>query len=171
MADIWLLYSLNMNTYSAPWGKSLIIVSAIFTALTVSVFFAPIYFQPWMVTWGLLPVKWILPAIMFSCLPFIVRSYTITPAAILIRRLFWNTRLARESLMSAEVIPYAMKKCLRTCGNGGVFSFTGWYWSKALGCFTAYVTDQNRTVVLKYDGRTVVLSPSTPEDFVKDLER
>jgi hypothetical protein len=33
-----------------------------------------------------------------------------------------------------------MNKSLRACGNGGGFSFTGWYWSKSLGSYRAFVT-------------------------------
>jgi hypothetical protein len=100
-----------------------------------------------------------------------IRSYAITEDAILIRRLFWTTRLDRAGLKSAEVIPKAMSKSLRTCGNGGGFSFTGWYWSKPLGFYRAFVTDLNRTVVLRFEKRTVVVSPGESEDFVAELKR
>jgi Bacterial PH domain len=69
------------------------------------------------------------------------------------------------------VVPKAMNKSLRTCGNGGGFSFTGWYWSKSLGFYRAFVTDLNRTVVLRFENRTVVVSPGEPEDFVGELNR
>lgn len=35
----------------------------------------------------------------------------------------------------------------RTCGNGGLFSFTGFYWSKQIGRYKACVNDLSRTVV------------------------
>ncbi|MGL4400092.1 MAG: PH domain-containing protein, partial [Luteolibacter sp.] len=82
-----------------------------------------------------------------------------------------TTRLERAGLNSAEVMPKAMSKSLRTCGNGGGFSFTGWYWSKPLGFYRAFVTDLNRTVVLRFDKGTVVVSPGAPEDFVMELNR
>jgi len=158
-----------MKTYSAPWGKPLIITSTLLTALAVTAFFGTDLLPLAVPGWALRFTKWILPVIVLGCLPFMVRSYTITPDAILIRRLFWHTRLDRASLKSAEVVPNAMRKNLRTFGNGGGFSFTGWYWSKSHGVFRAYVTDLNRTVVLRFDRRTVVLSPAAPEDFVNEL--
>ena len=115
--------------------------------------------------------QWALPVILLCCLPFMIRSYAITDDAILIRRLFWTTRLDLAGLESAECLPRAMNKSLRTCGNGGGFSFTGWYWSKSLGFYRAYVTDLKRTVVLRFLRRTVVLSPGNPEDFVSELKR
>jgi hypothetical protein len=63
----------------------------------------------------------------------------------------------------------AMKGSLRTCGNGGVFSFTGWYWSQSLGFYRAFVMDLNRTVVLRFGRRTVVVSPDDPAGFVAEL--
>lgn len=113
--------------------------------------------------------QWTLPSIVLGCLPFMIRSYAISEDAILIRRLWWNTCLKRDGLKSAEVVPKAMNRSLRTCGNGGGFSFTGWYWSRSLGAYRAFVTDLNRTVVLRFGKRTVVISPEKPEEFVSHL--
>ena len=159
-----------MKTYQAPWGKPLIIVSGLLLVLAVVSLVAESLMRP-LITPAFLAqfALWLLPGIVLACLPFMVRSYTITNDAILIRRLFWTTRLDRRDLKSAEAVPKAMKGALRTCGNGGGFSFTGWYWSKSLGFYRAFVTDLNRTVVLRFAKRTVVVSPSDPEDFVQHL--
>ena len=110
-----------------------------------------------------------MPLVLLCCLPFVVRSYTITRDALLIRRLLWTTCLPLARLKSAEAVPRAMRGSLRTCGNGGGFSFTGWYWNKSLGHYRAFVTDINRTVVLRFEKRTIVISPAEPEEFVRQL--
>jgi len=112
---------------------------------------------------------WILPTFVLGLLPFIIRGYEITPDSLLIRRLFWTTRLSRSGLQSAEVVPGAMKGSLRLCGNGGGFAFTGWYRNKALGNYRAFVTDLKNTVVLRYATKTIVVSPGDAEGFVKEL--
>jgi hypothetical protein len=100
---------------------------------------------------------------------FTVRGYTILSDAILIQRLFWSTRLRLDGLQSVRFDPKAVRWSLRTCGNGGLFSFTGWYWNKRLGAYRGFVTDPKRVVVLKFSKRTVVVSPDSPEDFVREL--
>jgi hypothetical protein len=77
--------------------------------------------------------------------------------------------LPLAGLKSAEVMPRAMSGSLRICGNGGAFSFTGWFRNKPLGYYRAFVTDLNRTVVLRFEKRTVVVSPAEPEEFVRKL--
>lgn len=155
-----------MKTYRAPWGKTLrwssVLLSVLAVAYPLGMSFLPSVPSS---------VPWLLPAIVLGCLPFVVRGYAITSDEILIRRLFWTTRLDRPALTSVEAKPRAMKGSLRTCGNGGGFSFTGWYWSKALGAYRAFVTDFDRTVVLKFGKRTVVVSPDAPEDFAAELNR
>jgi hypothetical protein len=99
-----------------------------------------------------------------------IRSYAITGDEILIRRLFWTTRVPLAGLKSAEHMPRVMSTSLRTFGNGGGFSFTGWFWNKPLGHYRAFVTDLNRTVVLRFEKRTVVVSPAEPQDFVRQLD-
>ena len=157
-----------MKTYKAPWGRTLIVISSIVTILCVGASVMTLVFlrdlNPALIASGLLPV-----GILLGCLPFVVRSYTITDDAILIRRLFWDTRLERAGLKSAEVVPNAMKGSIRTCGNGGGYSFTGWYWNKRLGFYRAYVTDLKRTVVLRFSVRKIVISPDEPKEFVKTI--
>lgn len=158
-----------MKTHQAPWGRTLIVISSLMIALSIaSVVGVPLILGSGPPGMAFL-AKWTLPVIVLGCLPFMVRGYVITDEAILIRRLFWTTRLERAGLKSAESVPKAMNKSLRTCGNGGGFSFTGWYWSKPLGFYRAFVTDLNHTVVLCFGKRTVVISPGDPEGFVSDL--
>jgi hypothetical protein len=103
------------------------------------------------------------------CALFAIRGYAVTPDAVLVRRLFWTTRLPRAGLQSATFDPQAMRGSLRTFGNGGFFSITGFYWSKTLRTYRAFVTDPRQAVVLRYERRTVVVSPGDPEAFVREL--
>ena len=159
-----------MKTYQARQGKVLVVVSAVFSVVCLGITLAT---RPWVMrgagglSGGVL--GWLPVAVVAGCLPFMIRGYAIAEDAILVKRLFWTTRLARAGLQSAEVVPDAMCKSLRTCGNGGAFSFSGWYWSKALGHYRAFVTNPNDAVVLRFDKRTVVLSPATPDGFVREL--
>lgn len=159
-----------MRIHRAPWGKTLIWTSSIMVVLSVANVVGMSFLPASVPGWTVELARWTLPAVVLGCLPFMIRSYQVTDGAILIRRPFWTTRLDLAALKSAEVVPDAMRKSLRTCGNGGVFSFTGWYWSKALGGFRAFVTDLHRTVVLRFDNRTVVVSPDAPEEFARELE-
>ncbi len=88
----------------------------------------------------------------------------------LIRRLWWNTVLPFDDIRSVQAEPLALSSSFRTCGNGGLYSFTGFYWSKQLGHFRAYVTDLNRTVIVRMKTRTAVLSPEDPEAFARTVE-
>jgi len=153
------------QVYDAPWGKALRWSSFALVAFTALMFF--FYARTGMI--GLAIGSWILPVILLGTLPFMIRGYAIAGDALLIQRLFWTTRLPLAGLKSAEVEPRAMSNSLRTFGNGGAFSFTGWFWKKPLGHYRAFVTDLNRTVVLRFEKRTVVVSPAEPEDFVLKL--
>lgn len=170
MARDGLLHKVKMmKAFTAPWSKSLIVMSSLATLLCLGI------------TFGLLPhtrginagpLRWVdlLPAAMVpTCALFAIRGYVITPDAILVRRLLWATRLPRAGLQSASFEPDAMRRSLRTCGNGGFFSFTGFYWNKTMRSYRAFVTDPRRAVVLRYERRTIVVSPGEPEEFVREL--
>ena len=151
-----------MKHYNAPWGKPLIVMSVLATLLCLG-------FALGLVWHGHSVPALLLLAVIIGSAPFTIRGYTITPDAILVHRLFWATRLPRAGLQSAELSPGAMCRSMRTFGNGGLFSFTGFYHNNPLGVYRAFVTDLRRTVVLHYAKRTVVISPAAPEEFVHDL--
>jgi Bacterial PH domain len=159
-----------MRRYNAPWSTSLVVVSALFAVICLGATAGC-----W---WGLCAARrlsafrWtaILPLVLLlGTLPFIVRGYTITRDAILVHRPLWDTKLPRAGLESASTDPEAMRGSLRTFGNGGGFSITGFYYNKRLGSYRAWVTDPHRTVVLRYANRRVVLSPDKPGEFVRQL--
>lgn len=155
-----------MKNYKAPWSTSLIVVSSLATIVCASIALGFILSGhdalPWV---ALLPL-----AIIAGGALFMIRGYTVTPEAVLVHRLFWTTRLPLAGLQSAQVEPNAMRGSIRAFGNGGLFSFTGFYRNKTLGGYRAFVTDLRRTVVLRFPSRTIVVSPSAPEQFIHDIE-
>jgi hypothetical protein len=159
-----------MKHYEAPWSTSLIVISVLTTVICLGVTAG---------TWlnlagkhppGALGYVVSLPlVILFGTALFTIRGYSVSSDKILVHRLLWSTVLPRTGLESAQVEPNAMRGSIRTFGNGGAFSFTGFFYNKRLGSYRAYVTDPRRTVVLRYAKRRVVLSPTSPDDFVSDL--
>ncbi|MDB6031130.1 MAG: hypothetical protein JWM16_1468 [Verrucomicrobiales bacterium] len=154
----------TVKHYQAPWDTLLIVLSSLLTALCLGIAF---------VAWnhGGKPF-WVGPlmlAFVLGCALFAIRGYTITPDAILVHRLFWKTRLPLLGLNSAKFEPNAMRWSIRTFGNGGFFSYSGFYRNKALGGYRALVTDRHLTVVLRFSRRTVVVSPASPEQFAAEF--
>jgi hypothetical protein len=159
-----------MKHYEAPWSASLIVMSIMTTVICLG-----ISAGAWWQAAGQQhpsPLRWLalLPLVLlFGTALFTIRGYSVSSDCILVHRLLWSTVLPRTGLESAQAELDAMRGSLRTLGNGGAFSFTGFYYNKRLRGYRAYVTDPHRTVVLRYADRRVVLSPATPEDFVYDL--
>lgn len=160
-----------MKTYTAPWSTALKVVSVIVTLVCLGVTLGLTCFPNSKPSGPLaMWLRWLPVALVVACALFTVRGYTITADAILVHRLFWDTRLSRAGLQSARFEPQSMCKSIRTCGNGGFYSFTGWYWNKTLGSYRAFVTDPRRAVVLRYERRTLIVSPDEPERFIQELK-
>lgn len=154
-----------MKRYDAPWSPLLRWVSGLVTLLCVGLGFvlllsgSPTAQRLWMIP----------PTLLVACAPFTIRGYGLDGGVLEIQRLFWTTRIPLQGLTSAELVPHAMRGSVRTLGNGGLFSFSGWYWSRALGVHRVWVTDLRRTVVLRVDSRTLVVSPSPAEAFLRQV--
>jgi hypothetical protein len=52
-----------------------------------------------------------------------------------------------------------------------LFVFCGWYRNKKLGTYRLFGTDPKRSVVLKFGGRTVVVTPESPGALIAELRR
>jgi len=100
---------------------------------------------------------------------FSVRGFTVRGRELWVQRPMWQTRLPLHDLKAAQVDPAAMKGSWRSAGNGGLLAFTGWFRSKKLGKYRAFVTDQDRCVVMEFKDRKLVVSPDDPEGFVEAL--
>ena len=100
---------------------------------------------------------------------FTVRGYRLEDRCLFIQRLLWETRLDLTGLEEAYAEPEAFRRGFKTLGNGGLFSFSGYYRSKTLGSFRCWVTDQKRSVVLVLKNKKMVVSPDSPESFLSAL--
>jgi hypothetical protein len=159
-----------MTLYRATWSTLLRIISVAAALICVGVAIQERHalasgdFRSLDFWFGVLPLALLIGAALCT-----VRGYSLTPEAILIHRLCWKTKLLRQGLESAEYQPGILRHSLRSFGNGGLFSFTGWYHNRTLGTYRAYATDIHRTVVLRLSGKTIVLTPDEPERFVSEL--
>lgn len=150
-----------MTTFAAPWGRALRVISALATLLLCGAALWPSPMPVW--------VRLALLAFPACCALFIVRDYAIADGWLIVRRPFWTTRLPLAALRSARVAPDALNGSIRTCGNGGLYSFIGFYWSRRLGHFRAFVTDLRRCVVLEFESRKIVVSPEHPQEFAAEI--
>ena len=156
--------------FAAPWGTLLKVISFSVTGILCAIS-AGVGFYRWP---SGSPTGWIslLPIlIVLVCAVFTVRGYRLEPEVLRIRRLAWNTRLSLTDLQRVEYIPQVMQNSIRLLGNGGLFSFTGWFRNAQLGTYRAYVTDLQRVVVLHFDKRRVVVSPEDPARFVAAVRK
>lgn len=116
----------------------------------------------------LLTICFLLTTLLGSAL-FIVRGYEVGSGNLLIRRLLWSTDLSLTELQAAWSDPTAMAKSLRLFGNGGLFVFAGLFWNRNLGRYRAFATLPRNAVVLKFQRRTVVVTPENPGEFLEAL--
>lgn len=161
-----------MNTFRAPWSKSLIVASTFATLVCLGVSYGMWTLPmdrslPSLRFWlGMLPL-----AIILVCALFTVRGYSIENNDLAVDRLFWKTRIPLRELMSVKFDPEATRRSIRTFGNGGFFSFTGYFRNKELGSYRAFMTDRRRAVVLRFPSSIIVISPDPPEDFVNTISQ
>ena len=157
--------------YSAPWGPRICLITGavILFGILIAIWVPLIMIHenrsgPWWIT---LPVL----AVIGGTSLFMVRGYDLTNDAILVRRSFWKTTVELKGLRTAEPDPLACKGAWKTVGNDGLFAMHGWFRSKRLGKFRAFVTNPRNCVVLRFKENIVVVSPENPRHFVSDLNR
>lgn len=158
-----------MNTseglYRAPWSKMLIGLSLFSTVIIVGV--GLLMFSLGRSVSSLLTIEgWLVLSVLPISALFIVRGYSVRDGELIVQRLLWKTSISLRDLRDIYCDPTALSKSLRTFGNGGCLSFTGWFYSKKLGHFRAFATAAANSVVLVFEERrTIVITPERPQDF------
>jgi len=162
---------MNPRYPAAPWSGFLKGISIVVTLLLLGIswliaFIVPMHALPMLRT-----VATAVPLIiLLAAVPFVVRDYEVRDGTLRVRRLGWTTRVALGELREATIDPQAGAGSIRLFGNGGLFSFSGWFRNAKRGRYRAFVTDWQCAVVLRATACTVVLSPSDPAGFVRGLQ-
>lgn len=168
-------WDISSVTYfpAAPWSKLLKAVSAVSTLVLLAVTYAAWRAAPPGLT-GLAHVV----GIAVACIPFavaliallfVVVGYEVDANELRVRRLLWTTTLRLKGVNHLWQDPEVVKGSLRVIGNGGLFSFSGVFWSKRLGRYRIFATDLKRCVVLVPTDRVVVVTPADPDAFIQHI--
>ncbi len=159
---------------AAPWPTALKVISFLGTGGLLGAGYAAYRAVPapsgFTRAFGL-GIAMIFPAVVVFALLFMVTGYAVARDALFVHRPAWSTRIALAGLTGARHDPAACRHSLRVFGNGGLYSFTGVYRSRALGRYRLFATDPKRAVVLTLGGRVVVVTPAEPETFVAHLAK
>ncbi|HNP64376.1 MAG TPA: PH domain-containing protein [Woeseiaceae bacterium] len=164
-----------MNTsgmvFRAPWSLSLRLVTTLSSGVLIGIAVIGISMPPgnefvWLGSMVALPLL-----ILFGSALFMIRGYELTKDKLLVRRLGWKSVVDLSGLKGVEINPDAMKRSLRSFGNGGLFCFAGKFWNRELGSYRAFATDPRLAVILRLATRTIVVTPDDPTKFKSQLER
>jgi hypothetical protein len=156
--------------FSAPWSRSLRLITALSVALLLTVALAGLVLGPrrplaWRMVMVGVPLVVLLGALVFT-----VRGYVLTESQIEVRRLGWRTTLPYAGLAAVTGEPDGLRGSLRLFGNGGLFAISGWFWNRRIGRFRAYATDPQRAVLLRYrDDSKVLVTPHDVQHFIVRL--
>ena len=156
--------------FSAPWGKLLwaftVMGCLIFSSFIGAILIdgsAPNSLKATLIGIGVF--------IFGFCALGAVRGYRIEQDAVVVRRLLWETRISLNGLDSVEHDEDLIKGALRI-GNGGIFVFSGWFWSRRLGWFRLYGNDiLGRAVIFSVNGKSWMVTPGQPLTFVEELKK
>ncbi len=162
---------MNELQFSAPWCRSLRWVSVLAGGFLFLLPFGiragagGLWIDDWPLVLGILG-PW---GLLFGCGCFAVRGYALDRGELRIRRWLWTTRKSLHGLRDARWDPAAIRGAWRVAGNGGLFSFSGYFRNRVLGWQRWWVTDPALAVVLDFGARIWVVSPGDPAAFVAAL--
>lgn len=157
--------------FRAPWCLSLKIVTII---ISIPLLALPIRFLrtsslpsiEYSIVVIILPISLLVISALFT-----VRGYQLSTQNLYIQRLFWKTNIDLSALKQIERDSAAMKKSIRTFGNGGLYSISGFFKNRRLGSYRAWATDPAKAIVLHFQNRTVIITPDDPDRFVQTLQQ
>ena len=154
----------TQNTrFTAPWGK---LLAGLTTVGTVAIGGAAI------ATAATMPVlAGALGATMLVCAAGAVTGYRLEGDTLVIERVGRDKRVSLRGLTGVRHAKNLIDGALRV-GNGGLFVFSGYYWSSKLGWFRLHGNDiLGRAVLLEIGEQKWMITPADPDAFVKAAEQ
>ena len=96
---------------------------------------------------------------------------TVNSTSLTIERKIKPLTINFSDIKSVSLVPKKdMGFVMRTFGNGGVFGYTGMYYSKAYGSMTWYSTNRKSYVLIeKTNGKKLVITPDEPESMLREI--
>jgi hypothetical protein len=163
---------MRVHFSAAPWSRSLKIISALGTILILAAGVAAYLSVPALPgfthLFGL-AIALVPPIILALSILFTVTGYALEGSDFYVERLFFSTRTSLAGLNWIKFDPTLCQGSMRVWGNGGLYSFTGLYRSKALGRYRLFATDLSQAVVLFRPGHVVVITPAVPEAIIEHM--
>jgi hypothetical protein len=155
--------------FGAPWGRLLKAISLGMTALLLAIA-ATALSRPGTSPAVGVAVTATVVGLLLACALFTIRGYVLTPDALWIRRLLWFDRVRLEGLRDVIADSQAIRWSLRLWGNGGLFSFSGWFRNRRLGFYRMFATDLRKVVILDFGNRRIAVTPDDPARFAHCLK-
>ena len=153
---------MTTTQFTAPWGKLLWLFTSIGVVVLGGVCLA----------WWLAPVPGspffmlIAAVTLGACLLLAPRGYRLVGDTLVIQRLIGDKSVSLTNLRAVYHEDGLINGALRV-GNGGLFAFSGMYWSARHGWFHLSGTDiLGRAVMLELDDRKWMITPGDPQRFV-----
>lgn len=160
-----------MHRYAAPWSPLLMGLTLASTLLLLAVSLAAAHAIPAAgaahlvgIGTAALPLLVIAGAVLF-----VVTGYEIDAHELRVQRLLWQTRIPLAGLHSATLQPALLRASIRTFGNGGLFSFSGWYDWRGHGRYRAFITSWENAIVLETGHGRIAISPADAKAFLQTL--
>jgi hypothetical protein len=96
------------------------------------------------------------------------KKYITSEKGVTIIRSMKDLEIPIEDILKVEEKDYKSYKMIRKMGNGGLFSVSGKFWTRADGTFWAY--GKNNNWVMIYAKEKWAVSPDEKELFITDLK-
>lgn len=159
----------------APMGSRVRLITwtclaLVFVAITLTASFAPKTGSDSLL--GLIVATVVVfPLLALSWFAGRIRRYRLSDDALTTEFLWRKHCDPLADLTRIDLQPGAMKRAWKIVGNGGLGVVSGRFRNKKLGYFRAYVSDGDKTVVLRWPDHVVVVSPERSHAFVQSVRK
>jgi hypothetical protein len=169
--------TVDSSRFAARWSRLVwvVTISVMILVMAVGILLGQKAYPTSDMTRQTLPVLavLVLVAIFGIAILFAPRGYVVRPDGIVIRRLVSALVIPWEQIREVRRIePAEIGVVWRTFGSGGFFGSFGRFYSRPLGGFLAYATNQRDMILItKADGTKIVISPYPREAFLEATRR
>jgi hypothetical protein len=165
-----------MKKFTSSIDKTSVIITWLVVAVSFYIFISgALLFRNPNITQAHAFFKTLLSVVLFMLIGLLYLLHTtalsVDSTSITIERKLMPVRISYSDIVSIKLLQKEdMGIAIRTMGNGGIFGYTGMFYSKNQGFMRWYCTNRNSYIIIeKTNGKKIVISPDEPENIINEL--
>lgn len=151
------------------WSKQVIVISVLTTLLIIGAIIALEYVPiEESERWLKVPLQILLALTLIITIGFVPTQLNADIEQVTLKKVFGNIEIPLHDIREVRRLSKSdLNKSIRIFGSGGMLGYFGFFYSKKIGLYTMYATEEDNMILIRTDRKSYIFSCTKPDEFIE----